>query len=257
MSTVPIAGFLHKQVSTAALRPDARSFKPGFIFGKDVIAEERMKSRIHLHWFRRMDLGSALGGKMPWTDWGTALEKYLASPETGAPIFGKENAAICFRDYLAESARIATEKGEVLRILDIGIGSGAQWIDFLHDYEAIFHGTAISRGLVRPEIKDRVVRSSAANLFRHFTPGFFDIVVSNRGMHMQPNSAIESAMHVLKPGGELVFSSESPGPLLFKGHNAGNMLDVVYKKIVPTSLSHDDSGAYRYKWILRATKTID
>lgn len=98
-------------------------------------------------------------------------------------------------------AREATEK---LRILDVGVGSGRQWLDFLgKNPEVDFHATSLSKMPVVDELKDRTVVSLARNIHNKFEAGTFDVIVCHFGAHHHEKGLIECAHHLLKSGGVL------------------------------------------------------
>ena len=103
--------------------------------------------------------------------------------------------------------------GEKLRVLDVGMGDGSQWGEFLLDpkiREKIeLHATTLKKiGLTPTGLEGRVKTITAALLHRRFQPNYFDVVVSHYGMHRQEFAGVESVHHILKPGGEAILTFE-------------------------------------------------
>ncbi len=112
-----------------------------------------------------------------------------------------------FEKYLESKCQDAVAKGGRLKLLDVGIGTGVQWVEFLARHPEIdFFGTACSRGELQEGIRTRVVSCAARDLHDHFSPGFFDLVVTHYGMNCELYEGFENAHHLLRVGGEAVLS---------------------------------------------------
>ena len=117
-------------------------------------------------------------------------------------------------EYLASKISAHNEVSlEPVRILDVGIGTGNQWMEFARkhsleigrDFEIC--GTSFTRNGVIDELKEKVKICTANNVhlkFRGSKP--FDFVVSHYGMHEMEETGMESAFRTLKKGGELITS---------------------------------------------------
>ncbi len=128
----------------------------------------------------------------------TPLEKY-AEP------FPQE-----FSGYLND--RLADSRKSMIRhrLLDVGVGTGNQWINFLNkNPDMEFNGTALAKTMLHPEIKQKIKITTAANLHNHFEPNTFDTIVSHYGTHGQELEALEDIIYLLKPGGEAVVTGIS------------------------------------------------
>ncbi|MFA6048758.1 MAG: class I SAM-dependent methyltransferase [Candidatus Micrarchaeia archaeon] len=145
-----------------------------------------------------------------WTVINTPLKYYAYFPRKNSPPFD-------FEEYLLKKAGEAQKRGRKLRVLDIGIGTGKQWIDFLkkHEGKIEFSGTRLHEGIVDPGMlalakkgKITLKPSFAANVHKKFAPGTFDLIVSCHGTHGQEQEALEGITHLLRPGGEAIVSGE-------------------------------------------------
>ncbi|NUN11443.1 class I SAM-dependent methyltransferase [Candidatus Micrarchaeota archaeon] len=127
-----------------------------------------------------------------WDNWVTPLTEYAA------PITSFEN-------YLTEKIRASKEK---IRVLDIGIGGGSQWKDFVKENDFEFWGTALSETF-EPSLKGKVKICRASELHSFFKENYFDVIVSSFGMHDEELVGIENAVYLLKPGREAFFKMET------------------------------------------------
>ncbi len=109
---------------------------------------------------------------------------------------------------LRERLEAARRKGERLRVLDVGIGKGAQWRGLLKEFAGTLElaGTSLSRTTVR-DVAPLVRLTRAARLHKKFPRRSFDIVVTHNGMHNEELAGLENIHWVLKPGGEAIVSS--------------------------------------------------
>ena len=177
-------------------------FTPGFIFGEDAL--ERESSRLNR--LRRVAQKERRTKGSVWFWFNSPLKHYasLLYHDGGAV------QAFSFEKHLVGKCAEAAREGRKLRVLDVGVGSGAQWEAFLARHPQLdWHGTSPSRKLVVPSLRDKVIFSTARSLHRKFPPSGFDIVVSSLGVHFQEASAIENAHWLLKPGGEAFIALDS------------------------------------------------
>jgi len=132
----------------------------------------------------------------PWPVWETPLKNYAGELSSGH---------LDFEEYLHKKCSEAEMRGETLRVLDIGMGSGRQWLDFLKTHKVEFFGTALAMTTVNPLLRKRTKLCTAAGLHKKFAANFFDVVVTHCGARDQELEAIENAVYVLKKGGEAAF----------------------------------------------------
>ena len=138
-----------------------------------------------------------LGGEAGWANWGTDLKRY-----------GKLHR-FDFEEFLEQRLEQSARRGQKLRVLDVGVGHGGQWEKLLGHPSLELEATSLSKTFVK-SLEGKVKLSTAAKLYRHFTPNSFDLVVSHMGMHGMELSGIENAMHLLKQGGELILTADAP-----------------------------------------------
>ncbi len=169
-------------------------FRPGYLFGEKVTkAERRISAARKIRKFIK-DEKSSKTGKGTWTFSETPLEHYAN--------FGIGPEKLNFKQYLDQKIN---SKNEKLKVMDVGIGTGAQWLHMKEKIE--LWGSSLS-GKVHPEIKNNVKRATASNLHKHFPANYFDLAVSDFGTHFQEMEAIENILHLLKPGGEAIISGD-------------------------------------------------
>ncbi len=140
-----------------------------------------------------------------WLIWNTPLKKYTYMPGQNMPMCGRPD----FRDLLEEKKTIMRAYGEVLRALDLGIGSGAQWLEDLRDDGISLSGTTLNAKNIHPELNREIIVCDAGSLHKHFPKSSFHVVVSHYGSHLQEIEALWNGLHVLKVGGEMVMSGDN------------------------------------------------
>lgn len=145
------------------------------------------------------------GGNGFWQVWDTQLSEYAAV--RGAP--ASAGKMLDFEKYLL--GKISDGK---TRVLDIGIGSGRQWIEFLRENKLEFSGTALEMQQVDVRMREYVKICSAAELHANYPKGNFDVVVSHYGTHGQQLGALDNIMWALKKGGEAIVSGSGGMPWL-------------------------------------------
>ncbi len=108
--------------------------------------------------------------------------------------------------WLEEKALQARRKGKPLRVLDVGVGEGSQWLAFLEKHPDVdFEATAMARDTVHPALRSRTHVATADRLDRVFSNREpFDVVVSHLGMHDQEHAGLQRIFELLRPGGEAV-----------------------------------------------------
>lgn len=125
-----------------------------------------------------------------------------------------------FDTYLLEKIKEKRKSGSTIpiKVLDIGIGMGNQWIDFLNSHnlklgrDIEIHGSGFTRSAAHPVLKNNVKACTADNIHKKFKRNYYNVVVSHYGLHQQQEAGIEDALHVLKPGGDLILSGELSMP---------------------------------------------
>jgi SAM-dependent methyltransferase len=220
------------------------SFRPGFLFPEFAnISQERLRrirfQKHDAHRSQRKELKYDGSGEAPWVQWDTKLKNYTVHGSVSDDTRNFEMTS-----YLEDKADQASVNGQTLQVLDIGIGSGNQWIDFLQKHPIDLHGTALSLRHVNPLLSGKVKRSLVINLHSHFKPGSFDVIVSHFGMHQQEKEALEQIIHLLKPGGEAIVQGELGDNPVSDSHSA-------YYKILYAKQS-TITGAWRYHIIKKS-----
>lgn len=168
-------------------------YSEGYIFGR---SNNRQVLARKINEWRAVER-EAKWPQEPWAVWNTKLENYAG---------GFCNGKMDFVQYLEAKIAQAGAGGKTLRVLDVGIGTGDQWVGFLKTHSIELHGTALTKNLVHPKLRENVKLCSAAGIHRAFEHCYFDLVVTHYGAHMQEREALENALWVLKKGGEGIFS---------------------------------------------------
>ncbi len=112
--------------------------------------------------------------------------------------------------YLSHKIKAAKKP---VNILDIGIGSGSQWLDFAkkHGFEIgvnfNIYGNDLGKRHVHPDLRSFVKSCPASKVHKFFEKGSMDFVVSHSGMHGEALAGLENAIHLAKPGGEVIVSA--------------------------------------------------
>ena len=176
------------------------SFTPGYIFGararrdrswlakefarkRDAMFSMPPKNPISRFFWRKFGARRAESGDW-WRYWNTPIKEY------GAPL-------------VDVTELLRKERGKKIKILDVGIGQGSQWLRILKRNRGIeFHGTTLNENY-DPALKN-VKPIHVGELHKHYGENTFDYVFSHLGIHEQPFEGIENIMHVLKPGGQAV-----------------------------------------------------
>lgn len=175
----------------------SKMFKRGFIFS-ELAAQRRAKINPVLIGHIREEQTASRNGKTKWDVINTPLSDYTW-----------DGLNIDFEKRLLEKIQNRTSSTP-LRVLDIGIGTGKQWVKFLEangltlGREIELHGTALTKQTVHPLIRKQVRLATANNVHRKFPADHFDVVVSSFGMHFQEKEGLEDALHVVKPNGEVI-----------------------------------------------------
>lgn len=103
------------------------------------------------------------------------------------------------------------------KILDVGLGSGIQWLDFCEkhglDIQKVNLSATSLTDTFHPILKEYgkdVVISDAASLHERFDAGSFDLILSNGSLSRQELSGIENIAHLVKSGGEAIITAKGP-----------------------------------------------
>ncbi len=179
------------------------TFHPGYIFNQKPMPKKALEAMLATH--RKTDLEHGWIGYM-----NTALH-YYPTPGTH----------YSFEAYLHYKVNEAASKGKKLRVLEIGVGTGNQWVNFWHLHKNNLELLPTSLTPIDFPIKDiPVTVCHAGELHEHFEEGSIDVAVTNMGTHGQEIAAIEEVVHLLKPGGEALLTSVSK-EMALRGEKAG------------------------------------
>lgn len=147
---------------------NARSeYEHGWIFGREAVESEIAIARLNLDEL----LARMRQGKTRWKFEQTPLKDYGGQ-------FSRVDS------YLEQKAQEASRRGEVFRILDIGLHTGSQWKTFIEKNPNVeLYGAGMEDKVnLRTGVKD-FKQSLASNLHEHFQPDFFDFVITHLGIH--------------------------------------------------------------------------
>ncbi len=216
--------------------------KLGYLFPKIVEGEEA----------ERQNLVNAIkkeynDPRWAWHVMHTSLEKY-AHP-----------LQINFKELLLKKVKEAERRGKTLRVLEVGIGLGWQWLDFLkeHGHCVELHATSLTKKIVDPNIlkKIQVKACAASALHRKFKPEYFDVIVSHFGTHFDERRGLESMLLVLKPGGEAIVAGidAEANPLAYweKSHEKHYK---ILKQILPFEPSKENNWERSKLWAYHIRK---
>ncbi len=191
-----------------------------------------------------------------WTNFNTGLSSYaygdLAEPKG-------EKYLESFILYLHALTRAEPNPA----VLDVGGGGFNQWRYFLSLNPQIkFHGTALTIGLVAPELQPNVKVSTAGNIHRHFEQGSFDLISTRWGAYCQNMSLIENAMWLLKVGGDLILTH----PVTMDGFRIltkalakydNKMLKILSSEDENVRETQTDTYCFSYKYTLQIRKLAE
>ena len=181
-----------------------RVFRPGYIFGAEA-SSKYSRAWIFIRSFDEL----VLGHRLTWRIHSTPLERYAG------PVFTVDDNSLHspypnVLEILASAASVAAAKGESIRVLDIGVGTGKGInLEFFKQHGIAFDCTTLTPGGgMAPEIRKIVKFRQAAGLHRVFPKSSYNFVLTHYGTHGQLCAAVENALFLLKPGGEILFSGE-------------------------------------------------
>jgi ubiquinone/menaquinone biosynthesis C-methylase UbiE len=134
---------------------------------------------------------------------------------TPIPDYAKPLKLDVERLLLKELAR-AKKKGVPLRGLDVGIGSGKEWLDFaekhgiaISDSELDLRGSVLLSDYVYPEFHKRTVMCLSSQLAENFPLNHFDIVLTHFGMNGEEFKGLRAIHQIARPGGIVVAVGET------------------------------------------------
>lgn len=145
-------------------------------------------------------------GRLPWIKKGQSpLEDYgKVVNETGTLELVEDRLV----NYIRANQR--NKSGSPVKVLDVTFGTGTQWLEFLkkHGFElgrdVEIHGSALTTRAVVEKFKPFVKACLASKLYKKFKPNHYDFVVSNLGPYCESKANIENAVHLAKPGREVM-----------------------------------------------------
>jgi len=204
------------------------SFKPGFIFGKDINTQLSSDAKVKdcLALVGRKDVnshdafksGSRSSVLLPCPEdqhpaWGLDLASYhKMSHKPSGFSFGKGGPKVKlfnFSKFIEELSASAHASGRTLRVLDIGAGPGVQWKSLVNSPGLELHLHTLTDA-IDPALSSLVHVCTLEELPKHFAPDYkFDVVSMNEGTRGQPLLGIEVAAHLLKKDGHLLFTNSS------------------------------------------------
>ncbi|MFA5929819.1 MAG: hypothetical protein WC861_02965 [Candidatus Micrarchaeia archaeon] len=191
-----------------------------------------------------------------WTNFNTELSKYaygrLMEPRG-------EKYLETFVKYLLALARIEPNPA----VLDVGGGGFNQWRYFLSLNPQIkFSGTALTMGLVAPELQHLVKISTAGGICRHYEKSSFDLIAAHWGAYSQNVSIVENAMRLLKIGGDLILTH----PVTWDGFRTlmkalerydNRILKVASSEEENFRMTQTDTYCFSYRYTLQIRKLAE
>lgn len=156
-----------------------------------------------------------------WAYWSTDLEAY----------------AVCLnvRNRVLYGINEAAGKNTTLKVLDIGAGSGAQWLypDMRHNphldlyltsltpnfHEMLKYNACIARAVdekVLISSGSRAVVVDVLNLENRFRAGSFDLILTHLGMHGDEIAGLKRVHYLLREGGEAILTLAKNEHISFK-----------------------------------------
>ncbi len=191
-----------------------RQFSRGYLFGQPSLtdlAHARQETRKNAHYEEKH------GMMTHWTAHSTPLERYTQPMYEGDHVPTRPN----FRAFLLRRAEESQTLGRLLRVLDVGVGTGDQWLGLLRTGKIDFHATSLTAVGMRIDIMKYTVTCTAAGLHRKFPPDYFDLVVAHYGTHYTQKSGLENILWVAKPGGSILVTGEGNMPPIASPENFG------------------------------------
>jgi len=204
--------------SHASLAPAKSQFQPGKAIGAravptifhngGILGKTRRNFQRIVVFLQSLD-ELVLGQRLTWRINSTPLEQY-AGPTFAVKDISLHSHYPNVKEILADAAGVAAAKGESIRVLDIGVGTGKGInLEFFRQHGIAFDCTTLTPGggMAR-EIRKIVKFRQAAGIHRAFPPSSYNFVISHYGTHGQLCAAVENALFLLKPGGEILFSGQ-------------------------------------------------
>ncbi|MFA5930164.1 MAG: hypothetical protein WC861_04745 [Candidatus Micrarchaeia archaeon] len=191
-------------------QPESPSYIRGYLFGKSL---PRLKTSLgKLKEYVKYEESF---GHETWFVRNTTLSSYAAIQRKSK----QSSAQTSFKDYLLEKLR-ALGDGATLKILDIGGCDFTQWKEMSEHPNLELRGTSLTSNSVHPSMRHLVRVCGAHELHKLFPKNHFDIIVAHYSCYFQEMEAVENALYLAKPGGEIIFSGEDS---FFELQNWGNL----------------------------------
>ena len=145
-------------------------------------------------------------GKVPWPQvWNTPLSRYSSQL-----MLKLGDMLVDFEVYLTAKSIERELEGKILRVLDVGVGTGRQWIAFLSAHPNVeFHATALLEETINPALRDKVKVCGASAILAEYPLEYFDIISSHHGMHHSEVDALKSIWKLLVGDGEAIVVGDS------------------------------------------------
>ncbi|MCX6769199.1 MAG: class I SAM-dependent methyltransferase [Candidatus Micrarchaeota archaeon] len=116
-----------------------------------------------------------------------------------------------FQAYLERKLLDARKSNQMLKVLDVGVGTGGQWASIARQYQStldISFTVYENIDAVHSIFRERTVTCAASEIASIFPHGKFDIVVTHYGAHYQLTELLVAANSLLVPGGEAILSGD-------------------------------------------------